>query len=128
MPAANRLGLAFLLLIAAFVVLIAIASASLWAAGQAMLALVVAVVGVGAGAAGAATYWIAQGEGPEGEPCAASVAGPAIATPVRKPIRVQAMPVADLPPEYVAAVMRGTRARTHALRTQAQAQAQGRAH
>jgi len=125
MPAVNRLGLAFLFLIAAFVVLIAIACASLWAAGQAMLALVVALVGVAAGAAGAVTYWIAQGEGAEpGEPCPACVAGQAVATPVRKPIRVQAMPVADLPPEYVAAVMKGTRLRTHALRTQAQ----GRAH
>ena len=125
MQAAKRLGLAFLLMIAAFVALISIASASLWAAGQGMLALVVAVVGLGGGVAGAITYRIAQGEEPV-EPLPASTLRHPVASPVRKPIRVQAMPVADLPPEYLAAVMKGTRARTHALRTQAQAQ--GRAH
>ena len=125
MQAANRLGLAFLLLTAAFVALIAIASASLWAAGQGMLALVVAVVGVGGGAAGAITYRIAQGEGEEPvAPCPVPTLSEPAATPVRKAIRVQAMPVADLPPEYLAAVMKGTRVRTQALRTQAQ----GRAH
>ena len=125
MQAANRLGLAFLLMIAAFVALISIASASLWAAGQGMLALVVAVVGVGGGAAGVTTYWIAQGEGEEpGTPCPVSTLPHPMTSPVRKPIRVQAMPVADLPPEYLAAVMKGTRVRTHALRTQAQ----GRGH
>lgn len=124
MQAASRLGLAFLLMIAAFVALIAMASAGLWAAGQGMLALVVAVVGVGGGAAGALTYRIAQGEEPVERPGPGSTLEHPVASPVRKPIRVQAMPVADLPPEYVAAVMKGTRVRTHALRTQAQ----GRAH
>lgn len=124
MQAASRLGLAFLLMIAAFVALIAMASAGLWAAGQGMLALVVAVVGVGGGAAGALTYRIAQGEEPVEPPGPVSTLEHPVASPVRKPIRVQAMPVADLPPEYVAAVMKGTRVRTHALRTQAQ----GRAH
>lgn len=121
MQAATRLGLAFLLLIAAFVVLAGFAVAGLVMAGQAALALVVVVAGLAGVAAGVVTWLLVRRE--DGEPAAVVPAQPAPDAPrqavsARKPVRVQAMPVASLPPEYVEAVTRGIRARTSALREQ----------
>jgi hypothetical protein len=123
MLAANRLRLAFLLLIAAFLVLVGFAAASLAMAGQPALALLVVGAGIAGVAAGVTTWLLVRREDDEPaiaepEPIAQPVAiapAPAGLAP-RKPVRVQAMPVAKLPPEYVAAVTRGMRARTSALR------------
>lgn len=123
MQAATRLRLAFLLLIAAFVVLVGFAAASLALAGQPAMAMVAVLAGIAGVAAGVATWLLVRRE--EDEPAVAepqpiappvALAPPQVLAP-RRPVRVQAMPVARLPPEYVAAVTRGMRARTSALRT-----------
>jgi hypothetical protein len=124
MQVATRLRLAFLLLIAAFVVLVGFAAATLAMAGQPTMAMVVGLAGIAGVAAGVTTWLMVRRE--EDEPAIAEpqpVAPPVpLARPQglapRRPVRVQAMPVARLPPEYVAAVTRGMRARTSALRTQ----------
>ena len=124
MQVATRLRLAFLLLIAAFVLLVGFAAASLAMAGQAAMAMVVVLAGIAGVAAGVATWLLVRRE--EDEPAIAEpdtvappvpLAPPQVRAP-RRPLRVQAMPVASLPPEYVAAVTRGMRARTSALRAQ----------
>lgn len=124
MQVATRLRLAFLLLIAAFVVLVGFAAASLAMAGQSAMAMVVVLAGIAGVAAGVATWLLVRRE--EDEPAIAEpdtvappvpLAPPQVLAP-RRPLRVQAMPVASLPPEYVAAVTRGMRARTSALRAQ----------
>ena len=124
MQVATRLRLAFLLLIAAFVVLVGFAAASLAMAGQSAMAMVVVLAGIAGVAAGVATWLLVRRE--EDEPAIAEpdtvapsvpLAPPQVRAP-RRPLRVQAMPVARLPPEYVAAVTRGMRARTSALRAQ----------
>ena len=129
MPAATRLLVAFVLLVCAFVVLVGVAVFSLAMAGQGMLAGVVATAGLLGLVAGGLTYWflrreVAEGEGEfEVEPLV-PVAQPVVSAPLPKPVlrrgplRVQAMPVADLPPEYVDAVVRGARARLSALKAQ----------
>ena len=116
MHTANRLGLALLLLIAAFLVLVAISAASLWAAGHVATALVVGVVGLVGVAAGAITWRVVPED--EVEPAQQS---PAVANVAVRPIahgRIQAMPVADLPPAYVDAVLKGAHARLSALKAQ----------
>ena len=124
MQVATRLRLAFLLLIAAFVVLVGFAAASLALAGQPAMAMVAVLAGIAGVAAGVATWLLVRRE--EDEPAIAepqplappvALAPPQVLAP-RRPVRVQAMPVASLPPEYVAAVTRGMRARTSALRAQ----------
>lgn len=124
MQVATRLRLAFLLLIAAFVVLVGFAAASLAMAGQPAMAMVVVLAGIAGVGAGVATWLLVRRE--EDEPAIAApdtvappvpLAQPQVLAP-RRPLRVQAMPVAQLPPEYVAAVTRGMRARTSALRAQ----------
>jgi len=124
MQVATRLRLAFLLLIAAFVLLVGFAAASLAMAGQSAMAMVVVLAGIAGVAAGVATWLLVRRE--EDEPAIAEpdtvappvpLAPPQVRAP-RRPLRVQAMPVASLPPEYVAAVTRGMRARTSALRAQ----------
>ena len=126
MQAAPRLGLAFLLLIAAFLVLVGVAVGTLFIAGQSALALVVVVAGIAGVGAGVVT-WLLVRKADE-EPAVATAApavqplslphAVAVPRPARRSLRVQAMPVADLPPAYVNAVTRGIRARTSALRGQ----------
>lgn len=119
---AIRLRFAFVLLIAAFVVLVGFAAATLAMAGQAAMAMMVVVAGI-AGVAAGVTTWLLVGR-VEDEPAIAEPEPVAPPVPLarphvlasRRPVRVQAMPVAKLPPEYVAAVTRGIRARTSALR------------
>lgn len=128
MQAATRLGTAFLLLIAAFLVLVVLAATSLVAARQPMLAAVVAVAGLAGVSTGVLTWRVARREeeepaGREGMvPYEVSACAPRLvaATLPRRPIRVQSMPVANLPPAYVDAVMKGVRARTSALKAQSQ--------
>ena len=136
MPVATRLLVAFLLLIGAFVMLVGVAVFSLYTAGQMMLAGVVATAGLIGLAAGAVTWWFLRRELADDEELAVetlvpSVTAPlparvavhvALRTPRRVPLRVQSMPVADLPPAYVDAVLRGARARLTALRSQSPSQ------
>lgn len=124
MQAAPRLGLAFLLLIAAFLVLVGVAVGTLFIAGQGALALVVVVAGIAGVGAGVVTWLLVRNV--DEEPAVATAApavqplphAAAMPRPARRAPRVQAMPVADLPPAYVNAVTRGIRARTSALRGQ----------
>lgn len=121
MPAVTRLGLVPVLLIAALVALSGAAAAGLWVAGHGTLALLVAVTGAGAAVSGLVLWAI--GRRKEEQPPLEAPRGPAGEEPlntlpqslpaapaVRRPLRVQSMPVADLPPEYLEAVRRGTRA------------------
>ena len=119
MHIANRLGLALLLLIAAFLVLVAISAASLWAAGQVATALVVGVVGLVGVAAGAITWRVVPEDEVEPAPQSPPVADVAVRPIAHGPVRIQAMPVADLPPAYVDAVLKGAHARLSALKAQA---------
>lgn len=125
MPAATRLLVAFLVLIGAFVALVSVAVASLFAAGQQALAAVVAVAGLAGVGAGAFTYWLLRRDvvGDEDEPELMIFEEPVTVQPVipRGPLRVQTMPVANLPPAYVDAVLRGAQARLSAIKAQAQA-------
>ena len=129
MPAATRLLVAFLLLVGAFVVLLGVAVLGLHTVGQSGLAFVVAAAGVAGVVAGGVTYWILQRDVEEAlamelppQPQPGVQPQPATALPARSarvrrpPMRVQAMPVADLPPAYVDAVLRGARARLNALK------------
>jgi hypothetical protein len=118
MHTANRLGLALLLLIAAFLVLVAISAASLWAEGHMGTAFVVGGVGF-AGAVAGAIAWreIPDDEGEAVLP-PSPVAKPAAPPIAHRPVRIQTMPVADLPPAYVDAVMKGAQARLSALKAQ----------
>jgi hypothetical protein len=118
---ANRLGLAFLLLIACFLGLVAYAAASLLAAGEPLLAAAIAVAGL-AGVIGGVLVWLLVRREDEVEAQVAIALPPAPAAApelARAPLRVKTMPVANLPPAYVAAVMKGAHARLDALKEQA---------
>jgi hypothetical protein len=67
MPAATRLLVAFLVLIAAFVALVGVAVFSLFVAGQQVLAGVVATAGLVGLAAGGCTWWLLRREVAEEE-------------------------------------------------------------
>lgn len=116
---ADRLGLAFLLLIACFLALVGYAAASLLAAGEPLLAAAIAVAGL-AGVIGGVLVWllVRREDELQEQPAAQAMPVPVPALP-RVPLRVQAMPVADLPPAYLAAVMKGAHARLDALKAQA---------
>ena len=138
MPAARRLLVAFLVLIGAFLVLVGFAVASLYTVGQPVLAAVVATAGLAGVGAGALTYWLVKrDEGPaefdfeiqlppppvRQEPKTAEAMTPAealrkSAPMARRPIKVHSMPVAQLPQQYVDAVMRGAQARLSAMKAQ----------
>src|SRR3954463_2635677 len=134
MPVATRLLVAFVLLICAFVVLVGVAVFSLYTVGQPVLAGVVAMAGLAGVAAGGVTFWILRRDAAEEAadteiefaalmptqpmPLAPAVPGAGRAATHRRPLRVQAMPVANLPPAYVDAVMRGAQARLSALKGQ----------
>ena len=121
MPAAPRLLVAFLALIAAFVALVGVAVASLFAAGQHALAAVVAIAGLAGVGAGAFTYWLLRRDVIEEEsdtlPLMMMEEPLVIQPPVQRgPVRVHSMPVANLPPAYVDAVLRGAQARLSAIK------------
>jgi hypothetical protein len=121
MLAANRLGLAFLLLVACFLALVGYAAGSLLAAGEPVLAAVIALAGL-AGVIGGVLVWLLVRREDELQEQVERVPPlPAAVVPeiARAPLRVQAMPVADLPPAYLAAVMKGAQARLDALKAQA---------
>lgn len=124
---AARLRLVFVLLAAAFGLVAAAAAVSLLALRDPFLAGVVALAGVFGVTVGVVTYVAARQEPEEAgllpeDPEPEIVAGSLLlAQPLgpRSPIRVQSLPVADLPPAYLAAVMNGARARTAALKQRA---------
>lgn len=123
MPAATRLLVAFLLLLAAFCVLIGIAVFSLVAAGQLTLAAVVTAAGLAGIVTGGVTWWLLRREAAEEledgsieAPPPRQALPPTHAALVRRPLRVQAMPVAELPPAYLDAVMKGAQQHMQALK------------
>jgi hypothetical protein len=118
MQAARRLGVAFLLFVLAFLVLVALAAGSLFMVGQVAMASVVAGTGVAGVVAGGIAYRMVRRD-MDALDVVVEHEVPLAAAEERKPLRVQTMPVADLPPEYVAAVMQGARARLSALKAQA---------
>ena len=126
---AARLRLVFVLLVGAFGLVAAAAAVTLLALRDPFLAGVVALAGVFGVAAGALTY-VAARQAPE-ESGLEAESGPVVdrtpVLPARRPIRVQSLPVAKLPPAYVEAIMNGTRTRTAALKQQP-AQPQARLH
>lgn len=145
---ADRLLIAFLLLIGAFVVLVGFAVNSLLTVGQYTLAAMVGGAGLAGTVAGGVTFWWLRQEEEVGlaelepllppteaivgaagrtsiDPGAtahSSLVQPALAHAAvarRLPPKVQAMPVADLPSAYVDAVLRGAHSRLRALKTEA---------
>ena len=118
MQAARRLGVAFLLMVLAFLVLVALAAGSLFVAGQTVMAAVVAAAGLAGMVAGGVTYRMVLRD-VDALDVKLEPAAPVTVMEERKPLRVQTMPVADLPPAYVAAVMQGAKARLSALKAQA---------
>lgn len=136
MPASTRLLVAFLVLIGAFLALVGVAVASLFAAGEHALAAVVAMAGLAGVGAGGFTYWLLRRDVVEDEEDEAvtlildeapEVRPPAQRAPVQRapvqrgPLRVHNMPIANLPPAYVDAVLRGAQARLSAIKAQDQA-------
>ena len=120
MPAATRLLAAFLLLVAAFLVLVGCAVVNLVASGQHWLAAVVATAGLAGLAAGTVTYWLLRREADADDLVIELPLQPEPPPPPqsdRAPLRVQAMPVADLPPAYVDAVLKGAQARLSAMKS-----------
>ena len=123
-PAATRLLVAFLLLLGAFCVLIGIAVFSLVAAGQLTLAAVVTTAGMAGVITGSVTWWLLRRDAIEeledasieAAPAAVPTPPPARASLARRPLRVQAMPVAELPPAYVDAVIKGAQQHLQALK------------
>ena len=128
---AARLRLVFVLLVGAFGLVAAAAAVSLLALHDPFLAGVVALAGLFGVAAGAVTYVAARQEPEEAgldlEPEPVAGRTTPVPLPARRPIRVQSLPVAKLPPAYLQAIMNGTRARTAALKQQP-AQPQARLH
>lgn len=124
LPAASRLRLVFMLLLAVFAALVAAACIALVLRGDALLAGVAAFLGFAGAAAAGLTYLAVREDADEAQPLSLPVTQP-VAQPARthglaRPaMRVHAMPVADLPPAYVAAVLHGVRTRTAALKQQA---------
>jgi uncharacterized protein (DUF58 family) len=117
MQHAKRLGLAMLLLSGAFLVLIAIAASSLWAAGQAATSAILGLIGVLA-AITVLMAWRVAGADELEVPEQAPECKPTSPELVRAPVRIQTMPVAELPPAYLEAVMKGAQARLTALKAQ----------
>ena len=124
MPASTRLLVAFVVLIGAFLALVGVAVAGLFAGGEHALAAVVAIAGLAGVGAGAFTYWLLRRDvvdEEEGEPLTLMLDEPReVQLPVQRgPVRVHSMPIANLPPAYVDAVLRGAQARLSAIKAQA---------
>lgn len=124
MPVDHRLGLAFVFLMLSFLVLIGLAAAALVVAGQTTLAAGVAGIGLAGLVGGALTYFAAVREdagpeeaGPE-EPAREREPQLPRRAASQAPLRVQSLPVAELPPAYLAAVMKGAQAHLAALKAQ----------
>lgn len=109
----RRLALLIAVLTGLFVVGVALAIGGLLALGDPGV-LVVGLVSALAALAAAALAWLAvRVVAAEEEPAKAEAPPsvlPIATAPIRRPVRIQAMPVADLPPAYVSAVMKGLQA------------------
>jgi hypothetical protein len=110
--------LAFLLLAAALLLVVAAVAASFVWLHDPVLAAILAIAGLAGSLGGAFAYAVSrEGDGaaawePDRQPePAVAPAGPIVVP--RAPVRIQSLPVADLPPAYLAAVMKGV----HANRT-----------
>ena len=123
-PAAPRVRLAIVLLGAALLLVAAAVVACLVSLHDPVLAAIVAVAGGAGILGGSLAYVLSREEDPlsTGEPDAVVATVP-VATPAKRPraaTRVQSLPLADLPPAYLAAVMKGVHANraAHASRAQ----------
>lgn len=108
----RRLALLIAALTGLFVLGVALSVAGLLALGDPGL-LVVCLVAAFAALAAGVLAWLAVRAAAEEDAPAQVQAPPAvrrIATAPRRPVRIQSLPVADLPPAYLAAVMKGLQA------------------
>lgn len=118
MPAVSRLTLVFAALVGLFVLGVGVALATLLSFEAPGLPVVAGIALVAGVVAALITYVVARTAGLELDedlqpPPAAELPLPDAA---RSPLEVKAMPVADLPQPYVAAVMKGLQASRHAQR------------
>lgn len=123
MPARTRLSLSVALLVTLLLALTAVAAGCLWSLQLPGVAITAAVAGVGAVTAVVFAYGLAR-ELPE-EPEAMFIETPAPrvpAAPAPTP-SIASTPTAHLPPEYLAAVMKGVQARHAAFRAESRSQA-----
>lgn len=110
---ARRLALLIAVLTGLFVVGVALAVGGLLALGDPGVLVVGLVAALAALAAGALAWLAVRAVAADEEPVQAEAppAVPYIPTVSRpRAVRIQAMPVADLPPAYLAAVMKGLQA------------------
>lgn len=125
MPVRTRLSLSVALLVTVLLALTAVAVGCLWSLQLPGVAVTAAVAGIGAVVAVVFAYGLAR-ELPEDaelmfiEP---PPRVPVVPVPTR---RIESAPIAQLPPQYLAAVMKGVQARHAAFRAEAQSQAEAR--
>jgi hypothetical protein len=118
MNAAQRLTLVFAVLVGIFVLGVAVAVGTLMTFDTPGLPVVAAVALVAGALAAGVTYIMARAVGldaaeEEGERTPIEISLPEAAG---APLHVTALPVADLPAPYLAAVLKGLRANTAAIR------------
>lgn len=117
MPA-RRLALLIAVLTGLFVLGVALAVAGLLALGDPGVVVVCLVAALAALAAAAVAWFAVRTAAEEDEPVQED--RPATRAALQRPVRIQSLPVADLPEAYLAAVMKGLQAsrRAGAVREQ----------
>lgn len=120
MPVRTRLSLAVALLVTLLIALTAVAVGCLWSLHLSGVAVTAALAGLGAVAAVLFAYAVARELPDEVEGLVIEPPPPLPATrPAPARVSLQDAPIAHLPPEYLAAVMKGVQARHAAFRAQA---------
>lgn len=124
MPVRTRLSLAVALLVTLLLALTAVAVGCLWSLHLAGAAVIAGLAGLGAVAAvrfadGVARELADESEGLVIEPPPEPMPAPIAARELPAQAAMRAAAIAHLPPEYVAAVMKGAQARHAAFRAQA---------
>jgi uncharacterized membrane protein len=118
----TRLSLAVALLVTLLIALTAVAVGCLWSLHLSGVAITAALAGVGAIGAVLFAYAVARelpddSEGLVIEP--QPLTTPSLRPPEPAPVSLKEAPIAHLPPEYLAAIMKGVQARHAAYRTEA---------
>ena len=112
--AVPRLRLAYVLLAAALLLVAGTVVASFVSLHDPVLAAIVAVAGIAGVVGGGFAYAVSREQelaaDEEGDVFAVPARTVTPIPPVRAPVLVQSLPVADLPPAYLAAVMKGVQA------------------
>jgi hypothetical protein len=114
MTGSRRLTLALIVFGALFLLVTGYAVVLVWGLRDPLLTAIAAFAGLVCVAATAATWWIARALDDGQEEVMFTESPPLAIDPTRTP--VDASPVADLPPAYLAAVMKGVQANRAALR------------